>query len=117
MSHSSVGERMTAEQPRLTAEEAGALARDHFGLTGTLAPLTSERDQNFRLTTAEGLTYVLKIANAAEPAEVTNFIRPMATSSSGTSATRHGCARSCPPWAILPSAPSARSHSTGSTRR
>lgn len=73
MSHSFVGERMTAEQPRLTAEEAGALARDHFGLTGTLAPLTSERDQNFRLTTAEGLTYVLKIANAAEPAEVTNF--------------------------------------------
>ena len=28
---------MTAEQPRLTAAEAGALARDHFGLTGTLA--------------------------------------------------------------------------------
>lgn len=73
MSHASVGERMTAEQPRLTAEEAGVLARDYFGLTGTLAPLTSERDQNFRLTTAKGLTYVLKIANAAEPAEVTNF--------------------------------------------
>ncbi len=73
VSHSSVGQRMTAEQPRLTAAEAGALARDHFGLTGTLAPLTSERDQNFRLTTAEGRNYVLKIANAAEPAEVTNF--------------------------------------------
>src|SRR5690606_33393121 len=64
---------MTAEQPRLTAEEAGALAHGYFGLTGTLAPLTSERDQNFRLTTPQGQTYVLKIANAAEPAEVTNF--------------------------------------------
>lgn len=71
--HSSAGERMTAEQPRLTAEEAGALAHGYFGLTGTLAPLTSERDQNFRLTTPQGQTYVLKIANAAEPAEVTNF--------------------------------------------
>lgn len=73
MSDSSVGERMTAAQPRLTAEEAAALAREHFGLTGTLAPLSSERDQNFRLTTAGTMTYVLKIANAAEPAQVTNF--------------------------------------------
>lgn len=73
MAHSPVGQRMTAEQPRHSAEEAADLARRHFGLVGRLDPLTSERDQNFRLTTAGGRAFVLKIANAAEPAEVTNF--------------------------------------------
>ena len=73
MSASPVGERMTALQPRLTAEEAAGLAERFFGLAGRLDPLTSERDQNFRLTAGDGRAYVLKIANAAEPAEVTNF--------------------------------------------
>ncbi len=73
MSASPVGERMTALQPRLTAGEAAALAQRFFGLAGRLDPLTSERDQNFRLTAGDGRSHVLKIANAAEPAEVTNF--------------------------------------------
>jgi Ser/Thr protein kinase RdoA (MazF antagonist) len=64
---------MTALQPRLTAGEAAALAQRFFGLAGRLDPLTSERDQNFRLATEDGRVYVLKIANAAEPVEVTNF--------------------------------------------
>lgn len=72
MSASPAGSRMTADQPCLPRAEAARLARDHFGLEGQLDPLTSERDQNFRLR-AEGRTYVLKIANAAEPPEVTNF--------------------------------------------
>lgn len=67
------GTRMTADQPRFSPEEAAALARGLFGLTGRLDPLTSERDQNFRLTAEDGRRYVLKIANAAEPREVTNF--------------------------------------------
>ncbi|MCA0272041.1 MAG: phosphotransferase [Proteobacteria bacterium] len=67
------GTRMTADQPRFAPEAAAALARDLFGLTGRLDPLTSERDQNFRLTAEDGRRYVLKIANAAEPREVTNF--------------------------------------------
>lgn len=73
MSASPVGERMTAIQPRLTAAEAGSLAERFFGIAGRLDPLTSERDQNFRLTADDGRAYVLKIANAAEPVEVTNF--------------------------------------------
>ena len=67
------GTRMTADQPRFSSEAAAALARDLFGLCGRLDPLTSERDQNFRLTAEDGRRYVLKIANAAEPREVTNF--------------------------------------------
>ncbi|WP_347311196.1 phosphotransferase [Defluviimonas sp. SAOS-178_SWC] len=72
MSASPAGNRMTADQPRLSQADALRLAREHFGLDGRLAPLASERDQNFRLTT-DSDTYVLKIANAAEPPEVTNF--------------------------------------------
>jgi len=53
--------------------EAQAIAFDVFGLTGTARPLTSERDQNFLLSTAEGRRYVLKIANPAEDAAVAQF--------------------------------------------
>lgn len=73
MSASPAGNRMTADQPRLSVAEAAALASMHFGLAGRFDPLTSERDQNFRLTAADGQVYVFKIANAAEPHEVTNF--------------------------------------------
>lgn len=53
--------------------EAEALALDIFGLTGSARPLTSERDQNFLLSTADGSRYVLKIANPAEDPAVTQF--------------------------------------------
>ncbi|MCB2110311.1 MAG: phosphotransferase [Defluviimonas sp.] len=59
--------------PVMGADAAAALALAHFGLTGTLAPLTSERDLNFRLTAPDGTRHVLKIANPAEPPAVTNF--------------------------------------------
>ncbi len=64
---------MTSDQPRLTPDAVQAFVKAHFAKSGLFDPLTSERDQNFRLTTAEGARFVVKIANAAEPAEVTNF--------------------------------------------
>lgn len=57
---------LNAQAPTFSAAEAAALACDLFALTGTLSPLYSERDQNFRLTTAEGAEWVFKIANADE---------------------------------------------------
>jgi Ser/Thr protein kinase RdoA (MazF antagonist) len=48
------------------------LARDHWGLTGTLHPLTSERDQNHRIETHSG-SFTLKLANPAEPPGLTEF--------------------------------------------
>ena len=72
MTDSTAGTRMTDLQPRLTTAEAAGLAQQFFGLSGRLDPLASERDQNFRLAAAEGGVFVLKIANAAEPVEVTN---------------------------------------------
>ena len=59
--------------PRFSDEEAVAIAREYYGLEVAAKSLVSERDQNFRLRTAAGVQYVLKIANAAEAPEVTDF--------------------------------------------
>ena len=65
-----LGSSLTTPPPILTVGEAKALAKTHFGLSGTLTPLTSERDLNYRLATSEG-RFVLKLANSAEPAQLT----------------------------------------------
>jgi Ser/Thr protein kinase RdoA (MazF antagonist) len=59
--------------PEFSSEEAVAILRTHWGIEATVRPLVSERDQNFRVTATDGVEYVLKIANAAEPEAVTDF--------------------------------------------
>ncbi|TFB72606.1 aminotransferase [Cryobacterium glaciale] len=49
-------------RPRLTIEQATELARDRFGVTGTVTELGSHQDRNFRIETDAG-TVVLKVAN------------------------------------------------------
>ncbi len=44
-----------------------------FGLSGTLDSLLSERDQNYRITTAAGERFVFKIANRSEANMTTDF--------------------------------------------
>jgi Ser/Thr protein kinase RdoA (MazF antagonist) len=66
------GSLLTVPVPQVPAAALAALAATHWGLTGTLVPLTSERDQNHRLDTAQG-SFVLKLANPAEPAALTEF--------------------------------------------
>jgi 4-aminobutyrate aminotransferase-like enzyme len=51
--------------PAFSSADAVRLARDLFGIEGTASPLTSERDQNFRIDAADA-AFVLKIANATE---------------------------------------------------
>ena len=46
---------------------------EQFGIVGKYAALVSERDQNFKLTTAAGERYVVKIVGAAEDIVVTDF--------------------------------------------
>ncbi len=58
--------------PSLTDDQAAQLAQQHFGISGTLHRLTSERDLNIRLTAATA-RYVLKLPNRAEPAILTDF--------------------------------------------
>ena len=54
-------------------ERALALAHERYGLTPRGVRLTGERDENFRLTDADGAEYVLKIANPAENPAETDF--------------------------------------------
>jgi Ser/Thr protein kinase RdoA (MazF antagonist) len=57
----------------ISAAEAEDLARTLYGLEVQARPLTSERDQNFRLRMADGAQYVLKITNAAEESAVSEM--------------------------------------------
>ena len=52
--------------PAFSAIAAADVARRVYGVEAEATPLPSERDQNFRLQTATGDTFVLKIANAAD---------------------------------------------------
>ncbi len=62
----------SAATPELSVAEADAILRTHWGISGHLTRLGSERDLNFLVRTA-GPMYVLKVANVSEPALVTDF--------------------------------------------
>jgi 4-aminobutyrate aminotransferase-like enzyme/Ser/Thr protein kinase RdoA (MazF antagonist) len=57
---------LDAAPPSLTPDQAAAVALEHFGLEAVATAIVSERDQNFRLTDADGSGWVLKVSNAAE---------------------------------------------------
>lgn len=67
------GSQLSAPPPVFSEDEAETLAKSHFGIIGRAARLTSERDANFRIKTADGISYVLKIANPVEALLVTNL--------------------------------------------
>lgn len=67
-----VGPLLTSSPPSLLEADILAALNQHWGLSGPLRPLTSERDLNFHLTTPTG-GLVVKIANTAEPVAVTRF--------------------------------------------
>ncbi len=60
-------------RPTFSEAEARGLLRTHFGVEGELAPLPSERDQNFRVETADWRGLTFKIMNAAEPLSAIEF--------------------------------------------
>lgn len=64
---------LNSPAPPVTQAEAEAVARRHFGITGTACNLASERDTNFHVVTEDGRGYALKFANPAEPPQNTNF--------------------------------------------
>jgi hydroxylysine kinase len=59
--------------PQLDPVAVAGAVRAQFGLRGDLAPLVSERDQNFELHSVGGGRCVVKVANALEPATTTEF--------------------------------------------
>jgi Ser/Thr protein kinase RdoA (MazF antagonist) len=66
------GQLLSLPPPSLAAAALAEAAQRHWGLTGTLHPLTSERDQNHRLDCPQG-SYTLKLANPAEAPGLTEF--------------------------------------------
>ena len=64
---------LASAPPAVTVAEAETIARVHFDIDAVAQRLSSERDTNFQLLTRDGLAFVLKFANAAEPAAHINF--------------------------------------------
>ncbi|MGH8289556.1 MAG: phosphotransferase [Steroidobacteraceae bacterium] len=64
---------MVAQSRPVPEECAVALARERYSVLATATRLTGERDENFKLTASGGAEYVLKIANSAERAAVTDL--------------------------------------------
>jgi Ser/Thr protein kinase RdoA (MazF antagonist) len=59
--------------PCLDAGQVANAVSDQFGLQGNYVQLVSERDQNFRLTTADNTSFVVKVTCLAEDPVVTDF--------------------------------------------
>jgi hydroxylysine kinase len=83
MTTASLGPLLDSAPPAFAPGLVAGWLSTHWGLAGHLSPLTSERDLNHRLDTAEG-RFVVKIANLAEPHAMTRF---------QTRALRHAAAR------------------------
>lgn len=64
---------LTARSELLAAGEATDVARRFYGLAASAHRLSGEKDSNFRLDTAEGEQYLLKVVNPGEDAAVTNM--------------------------------------------
>lgn len=59
---------MTAQiTPSFSDNELVEILAEHYNLTGTLKKLPGYCDQNLRLTTADNVHYIVKVANSAEP--------------------------------------------------
>ena len=59
--------------PEISEAEARDIAERHFGLTGPVSRLASERDQNFHFKGNGTGSAVFKIVNAAEPDDALHF--------------------------------------------
>ena len=59
--------------PSLLPGQLQSLAASHFKVTGAYKALEGERDQNCRITTADGRKFVLKVSSAGEDPAVVDF--------------------------------------------
>lgn len=64
---------LTTPVPALEVQQAQNILHETWGITGTLKPLASERDQNFLVSATDNKRYVFKVANSAEDPAVTDF--------------------------------------------
>ncbi len=67
------------KKPDFSIDQANEMAAFHFGVSGSIEALPSERDQNFLIRQDASNAWVLKIANAATPPESLALQDAMAT--------------------------------------
>lgn len=64
---------VSAEPPRIPVAQIARSVEQQYGLSGNYVSLVSERDQNFRLKTADRTDYVVKVTSSAEAEVVSAF--------------------------------------------
>ena len=64
---------IAAAPPALAEDDVANAVAERFGLEGDYLPLVSERDQNFRLTLADGRRYVVKVTSTEEDPQSGDF--------------------------------------------
>ena len=64
---------VAANPPEVDVAAVAHEVLEQFALEGKLTPLISERDQNFRLRTADGNEYVVKVTSTVEQRIVSDF--------------------------------------------
>jgi len=64
---------IAVEPPNFATEVVAAVVAEDFNLHGDFTPLVSERDQNFRLRTADGQCFVVKVTGLNEDRIATDF--------------------------------------------
>ncbi|MCH9693763.1 MAG: phosphotransferase [Gammaproteobacteria bacterium] len=70
---SDTSDAVSIEPPDFASEYVAAIVAKEFDLRGQYTQLVSERDQNFRLITADGNKFVVKVTGLAEETVATDF--------------------------------------------
>jgi len=73
MSENPIFSSVAALPPGIETAVVAKAVREQFGLQGHYSQLVSERDQNFRLLSADGSSYVVKVTSFVENPDVTDF--------------------------------------------
>lgn len=66
MDHQSTASPLETPAPNFSLNDASVITQRFFDVTGRPSPLDSERDQNFRIASDDGRSFLLKISNAAD---------------------------------------------------
>ncbi|WP_281967170.1 phosphotransferase [Roseovarius nanhaiticus] len=64
---------LAQDAPSITLDMAAELARDLYGISGSITPLSAEKDANFRIRLDTGAQALLKVTNTAEDRGVTDM--------------------------------------------
>ena len=104
--HALAGDPLASQPPAFGDGAARRILHDGFGMTGSLTALAGERDQNFRVDTADGQRFLFKISNPADTRPVldmqTAALRHIEQVDPGLPVMRPIPSAAGEPWAEVP---------------